>query len=338
MKLISFIVPCYNAQEYMRYCLESLLVGREDVEILIVNDGSSDNTAAIADDYARRYPECVKAIHQENKGHGGAVNTGIAHASGHYIKVVDSDDWVDVRAYVKILEHIRHMVISQRMVDLLISNFVYDKDGSTRKKTMSYESAIPVNCEFSWSEVGQFKVGQYLMMHSLMYRTDVLRRSQLQLPEHTFYVDNLFVFNPLPYVQTLYYIPVDFYRYFIGRSDQSVNEKVMIGRIAQQIKVNKLLVESYLKMPDMSKNLRAYLLNHLEITTVISSALLNKAGTADHMEMKQELWAHIEQQDPQLYRALKRGMLGRLTYGSHAVSRYTSNTIYGIAKKIFGFN
>ena len=92
MKLLSIAIPCYNSQDYMESCIESLLVGGEEVEILIVDDGSSDRTAEIADDYARKYPTIVKAIHQENKGHGGAVNTGLAHATGLYFKVVDSDD------------------------------------------------------------------------------------------------------------------------------------------------------------------------------------------------------------------------------------------------------
>lgn len=100
MKLLSVAIPCYNSQDYMRYCIESLLPG-EDVELLIVNDGSSDRTAMIADEYARRYPTIVKAIHQENGGHGEAVNAGLRNATGLYFKVVDSDDWVDVRAYLK---------------------------------------------------------------------------------------------------------------------------------------------------------------------------------------------------------------------------------------------
>ena len=92
MKLISFVVPCYNSQEYMRHCIDTLLPGGDQVEILIVNDGSSDNTAAIADEYEKKYPDICRAIHQENKGHGGAVNTGIKNATGIYLKVVDSDD------------------------------------------------------------------------------------------------------------------------------------------------------------------------------------------------------------------------------------------------------
>ena len=104
MKLLSIAIPCYNSQDYMEKCIESLLVGGEEVEILVVDDGSSDRTAEIADAYAAKYPTIVKAIHQENGGHGEAVNAGIRNATGLYFKVVDSDDWVNKEAYIRILE------------------------------------------------------------------------------------------------------------------------------------------------------------------------------------------------------------------------------------------
>ncbi len=128
MKLLSVVIPCYNSQDYMEYCIESLLPGGEDVELLIVNDGSSDNTAKIADDYAVRYPSNVRVIHQENGGHGEAVNAGIQNASGFYLKVVDSDDWVDVRAYLKILKILKGFVTEKQTVDMIISNFTYEKE------------------------------------------------------------------------------------------------------------------------------------------------------------------------------------------------------------------
>ena len=127
MKLLSIAIPCYNSQDYMENCIESLLVGGEEVEILIVDDGSSDRTAEIADDYARKYPTIVKAIHQENGGHGEAVNAGIRNATGLYFKVVDSDDWVNKEAYVQILKTLYELLRGPQTVDLLISNFVYEK-------------------------------------------------------------------------------------------------------------------------------------------------------------------------------------------------------------------
>ena len=110
MKLLSFTVPCYNSAKYMKKCIDSLLKGGEDVEIIIVNDGSTDETAAIADEYVENYPSVVKAIHKENGGHGSAVNAGIERASGLYFKVVDSDDWVKEEAYIQILETLRNQI------------------------------------------------------------------------------------------------------------------------------------------------------------------------------------------------------------------------------------
>ena len=235
MKLLSIAVPCYNSEAYMGKCVESLLAGGADVEILIVDDGSTDKTGNIADEYEAKYPGIVKAIHQENGGHGAAVNTGLSHASGLYFKVVDSDDWVKESAYQKILQTLREAAGANPVLDMLISNFVYEKEGEKKHKVMKYHHALPKDRLFTWDEVRHFHKGQYILMHSVIFRTKLLKECGLRLPEHTFYVDNLFVFEPLPYVKTMYYLDVNFYRYYIGREGQSVNEQIMISRIDQQI-------------------------------------------------------------------------------------------------------
>ena len=122
MKLLSIAIPCYYGKMY-----RVSLKGGEDVEILVVNDGSSDRTAEIADAYAEKYPTIIKAVHQENGGHGEAVNAGIRNATGLYFKVVDSDDWVNEEAYAKILHTLGDLVRGPETVDMLISNFVYEK-------------------------------------------------------------------------------------------------------------------------------------------------------------------------------------------------------------------
>ena len=150
MKLLTIAVPCYNSQEYMHYCIQSLVTGGDQVEVLIINDGSSDHTKNIAEKFEQQYPGIVRAISQENKGHGGAVNTGMQHATGKYFKVVDSDDWVDVRAYLKILEHLQQLEEVQEEVDVVITNFVYENDQVRRKKIMRYQSSFPENKAFPW--------------------------------------------------------------------------------------------------------------------------------------------------------------------------------------------
>ena len=311
MKLLSIVVPSYNSQDYLRNCVESLLPGGEAVEILIVNDGSSDDTAKIADEYAKEYPTIVRAIHQKNGGHGEAVNTGMKHATGIYFKVVDSDDWVDLHAYQKVLETLSQFSSEESQIDMLVSNYVYENENIKNKKVIRYPQVLPMNRVFTWDEIGTFKKGQYMLMHSVIFRTKLLHDCGLKLPKHTFYVDNLFVYLPLVHVKKLYYLNVDFYRYFIGREDQSVNEKNMIRRIDQQIYVNQRMVDAYVKIEHCNKKLSRYLLNYLEIITVVTSVMLIRSGTEENLEKKKALWEYIRTKDRKLYRKLRSGIMGQ---------------------------
>ncbi|MCM8710750.1 glycosyltransferase family 2 protein [Clostridium sp. SYSU_GA19001] len=338
MKLLSIVIPCYNSQEYMKYCIESLLPGGEDVELLIVNDGSSDKTAEIADEYVRKYPTIVRAIHQVNGGHGEAVNAGIRNALGLYFKVVDSDDWVDVRAYLKILKCLKDFQAEAKSVDMIVSNFVYEKEGSKYRKIMKYEDVLPQGRIFTWDEIKNFRKGQYILMHSIIYRTQLLIDCRLELPKHTFYVDNLFVYVPLEHVRRMFYINVDFYRYFIGRADQSVNESVMIKRIDQQIRVNKLMIEQVNINNIENEKLRKYMLNHLEIVTAVSNILLIRSATEENLKKKKELWKYIKDKDIELYNNLRYGFLGNIVNLPGRIGRSISIGVYKISQRFVGFN
>ena len=341
MKLLTIAIPCYNSANYMRKCIESLLPGGDDVEIIVVNDGSSDATPDIAEEYRERFPGIVKVVNKENGGHGSAVNAGIANASGLYFKVVDSDDWVSQSAYLQILSVLKKLVKDGNSIDMCISNFVYEKEGEKRKKVMKYHHALPKDQVFTWKDVRHFNVGQYILMHSVIYRTNLLRECGMKLPEHTFYVDNIFVFNPLPYVKTMYYLDVNFYRYYIGRSDQSVNEQVMISRIDQQIKVNKLMVDYYVS--EMSrihanKKIKQYMRNYLDIITTVSSVLLIRSGIDENIEKKKELWDYIREKDKWLWLRLRTGILGNAMNLPGKIGRKITIDGYKICQRIFHFN
>lgn len=341
MKLLSIAIPCYNSEAYMKNCIESLLTGGEEVEIIIVDDGSTDNTGKIADEYERKYPNIVKAVHQENGGHGAAVNTGLDAATGLYFKVVDSDDWVKESAYRKILQTLEELSGTDTALDMLISNFVYEKEGEKKKKVMKYHFALPQNRIFTWSDIKHFRKGQYILMHSVIYRTKLLKECGLKLPEHTFYVDNLFVFEPLPYVRNMYYLDVNFYRYYIGREGQSVNEEVMISRIDQQITVNKIMLDYMVqKKTEIKKQrkMRTYMMNYLEIITVISSIMLIRSGTDENLEKKKELWDYIKQKDFRIYLRLRYGILGNSMNLPGKSGRKISVEGYKICRRFFKFN
>ena len=337
MKLLTFTIPCYNSQEYMEHCIKSILPGGEDVEILIVDDGSTDRTAEIADEYARKYPTIVRAIHQENGGHGEAVNAGIRNATGLYFKVVDSDDWVDAEAYKKILEKLRDLAGGSVTLDMLLANYVYEKEGTNHKRVMR-QTGFPQDQVFTWSDVRHFYKGHYILMHSVIYRTKLLRECGLELPKHTFYVDNIYVYKPLPYVRTMYYLNEDFYRYYIGREDQSVNEKVMIGRIDQQIRVNKIMIDDVELHKVSNPKCRKYMFNYLEIITVVSTVMLLRSGTEENLEKKRELWKYIKDKDITLFHKLRRGIMGQTMNLPGKGGRKISVAAYRLSQKVVGFN
>ena len=336
MKLLTFAIPCYNSEAYMVNCINSLLPGGEDAEILIVNDGSKDRTAEIADAYEKKYPGIVRAIHQENGGHGEAVNAGIRNATGMYFKVVDSDDWVDQDAYAKILAKLKELSGGETTLDMFIANYVYEKEGAKHKKVMRY-SALPKDQMITWDDC-RFHKGQYILMHSVIYRTKLLRECGLELPKHTFYVDNIYVYKPLPNVRNMYYMDVDFYRYYIGREDQSVNEKVMIGRIDQQIKVNKIMVDAFDLWKIQNRKLRKYMISYLEIITVVSTVMLIRSGTEENLQKKRELWKYIKEKDAKLFRRLRSGIMGNTMNLPGKGGRKISIAAYKISQKVVGFN
>lgn len=338
MKLLTIAVPCYNSQAYMEKCIDSLLVGSESVEIIIVNDGSTDNTAVIADAYGKKYPSIIKVIHQQNAGHGGAVNAGIKGATGLYFKVVDSDDWVDPEAYKRMLRQLQTLKEQNVVIDMVISNYVYEKESASRKTVMQYKNILPEDRLFTWDDIGRFRKGKYLLMHSIMYKTSILHECGLEMPKHTFYVDNVFAYLPLPYVSTMYYFNEDLYRYYIGREDQSVNEQVMIRRIDQQIKVNMLMHRSVDLYALTNVKMQRYMFNYLEIITAVTSILLIRSGTNENLQKKKELWQAIKQNDLKIYRRLRFGVLGIALNLPGKAGRKISEALYKGAQKIYGFN
>lgn len=340
MKILSVAIPCYNSEAYMEKCIKSILAVGEDVEILIVDDGSvKDRTPEIADMYAARYPGIIKAIHQENGGHGEAVNAGLRNASGLYYKVVDSDDWVNTKGLVKIIRKMKELE-AQGGVDMLLANFVYDKAGAKHKKLMRFANVFPVDEVFGWDAMRHMRQTQYILMHNIFYRTQMLRDCNMELPKHTFYVDNIFAFQPFPYVRRMYYMDVNLYHYFIGREDQSVNEKVMIGRIDQQIRVNKIMIDVMAAedFSDKSPRLKKYMTIYLTKIMTVTSIMLILSGTQEALEKKADVWNYLKEKDAKLYRVIRHSLFGEAMNLPGKAGRQISKGAYKIAQKFVGFN
>jgi len=308
MKLISFIIPSYNSQAYLNVAVDSLLIAGNDVEIIIINDGSKDQTLAIANQYKKKYPNIVKVVDQENGGHGSGINAGLKIATGKYFKVVDSDDWVDGFSLAKLVEQIKAHMSSQEEPDLYITNFVYEHVEDQTTFERDYSENFPINKIFNWNQtLKRFKYSKTLLMHALIFKTQILKDMNLELPRHTFYVDNLFSYTPLPFVKTIYYMKLPLYRYFIGRADQSVTLKNITKRYQQQILVFKMMSDtySYEFINQLPKGLKLYMKHCIAAIFIITQMFTGAEDTIERRKDSKELWRHIMRSDIKMYRYLR---------------------------------
>lgn len=336
MKLLSITVPSYNSQDYLASCLDSLLQGGDRVEIIVINDGSKDNTGAIADEYAAKYPDIVKVVHQENGGHGEGINQGLQHATGKYFKVVDSDDHLskDMPHFLDLLEECD----KQGGVDLFVTNYYYTHSDGIGDRSINYSNALPEDKIFGWSDTKPFLMHQLLTIHSCTFRTEMMKQSGMNLPKHTFYEDNLMVCSQLPYIQKMYYMNADLYLYTIGRAGQSVQEDMMKKRYTHQLLVAEECFKTchldQVTQPMLKKYLKHELFMMFGIAIMFTR--LNKSAETD--ADLEKMWGHCRNHDEKYANHFRNGtVLWFITLPGKFGQNFTV-FIYRLANKIVRFN
>ncbi len=339
MKLISFTVPCYNSAEYMHICIDSLLTGGDRVEIIIIDDGSTDNTGAIADAYAEKYPDTIRVVHQENGGHGEGINQGLKHATCPYFKVVDSDDWVNAVALQHVLNRLEALE-PEGGVDLLVCNYVYEHENHSLLSTIRYGNIFPTGRVVSWDETRPFRANQYLTLHSAIYRTDVIRASGIVLPKHIFYEDNLFVYAPLPLTKKLLYLDEDLYRYLIGREGQSVSEQVMMKRCGHQVEIAQRIFDLHDLKVILAENpkLGRYMFHEANFMLVIAAVFTRLNRTPEAEAQVKAMWEHCMATDPVMAKKMRRHILNWGVNLPGTFGRGVGLKGYKIAHRIVQFN
>ena len=336
MKLLTVTVPCYNSQAYMRACIDSLLPGGDRVEVIIIDDGSTDDTGRIADEYVEKYPNICRVIHQENGGHGEGINQGIRHATGKYFKVVDSDDKLS-EDFVGFLDQLEQLD-GKGGLDLFVTNYYYVHADGVGDRSINYSNALPQYKIFTWEETEPFRIHQLLTLHSCTFRTELMRRWPIELPKHTFYEDNLMVSLTLLNVEKMAYRNSDLYRYTIGREGQSVQESSMKKRYTHQVLVSQLCFCNChiddIQSPRKRKYVKHELFMMLGIATVF--ARLVKTDEADQVLAK--MWEACAQHDEKWANHFrKRTALWCINLPGKGGRSFT-NGIYHLANKVVRFN
>lgn len=245
-KILSVVIPTYNMEKYLKTCLDSFIYDEkaEDLEILIVNDGSKDNSLKIAQEYEAKYPNIFKVIDKENGGHGSTINAGIKVATGKYFKAVDADDWVDTKELVRLLEYLKN-----NDIDCVLTNFSYFYETSNKFKLITWNEAIP-NKVINTNENDMYN----FCFHRSTFKTEKIRNVQLQ--EKCFYVD--VEFNLYSYINcdSLIYLPLNLYQYRLGRAGQSVSPEGLYKHRDNHFTVIKNIINFYQTNKDKTSEIK----------------------------------------------------------------------------------
>ena len=237
-KLLTIVVPTYNISEYIEKCINSFLEVNEkyykDFEVIVVNDGSTDNSVQVVENLIINSNMDLRIISKENGGHGSTINVGIAEAKGKYFKVIDGDDWIDISSFETLLEKLKTID-----VDMVISNYTEQHVYNNSKKTIDFIG------EFQLDVIVEGLPDRRIPMHALTYKTAILKNNDIRLSEKTFYVDTEYTLLPIKYVKNYVYYDLDIYQYFLGRPDQSMHINIMKQKSEHHYRVTKRILEFY---------------------------------------------------------------------------------------------
>ncbi len=209
-KIITFIIPAYNVELFLKRCLDSFICPKvlEQMEVIVVNDGSTDSTGAIADRYVQRYPQLFHVIHKENGGHGSVINTGSRKAEGKYFKVIDADDWVVTKHLLRFISALKSC-----QADVVLTPF-HMIDMTSGKKTARKINLNGKKRFFTLDEIMEHMPDfeACSVFHGISYRTDFYKENHHLLPEHVFYEDQEYSTIPFCNAKSIAVFPIYLYQ------------------------------------------------------------------------------------------------------------------------------
>lgn len=331
MKVLTFVIPAYNSEQFLDKCIPSMLAPEilEKLEIIVVNDGSTDGTAAAAEKYCSLYPEIVHLISQENKGHGGALNTGCAAAQGKFLKVIDADDWVETQNLPAFVER-----LEQCESDVVLTHYhTIDISTGEIKNWRSYPKEFGRGYTFEEIMADWRSFDRSLTFHGITYRTSFYKECGMQLTEHVFYEDYEYATFPCCHANCVTPFDLFLYNYRIGDVNQSVSEANRLRRLSHIESVLERMTIEYNKVPNIEENRASYIATKIQelllsyLTTVL---LVNPDKKAGRQLAKQQMQIcqteaplsyHLIKRKYQVFQILNRLHINKQTWDSILNSR-----------------
>ena len=293
MKILTISVAAYNAEKYLKRCLDSLVNIKliDDLEIIVVDDGATDNTLNIAKKYEEKYPGCVFAVHKNNGGHGSTINTSIERATGKYFKIVDADDWVDTQSLNSLVEELK-----STDADMVLNPYKTIVDGTSKEEIIypfnSEEITVPDSKDFPIEEIAE---NLTLPMHSITFKTNILKNSKYRMSEHCFYVDSEYTSYYVSKVIFVRYLNDVLYCYRIGANEQSVSFESMQRRRNEHLKVCLNVLDFYLKNRDTMNHANEKIIRRrvIDLINAQYKIILTLPSSKESLKELKELFTEI---------------------------------------------
>lgn len=281
-KLLSIVIPAYNMEKLLNRCLDSICIPSvmEHVEVLVVNDGSKDKTLEIAKDYESKYPGYIYAIDKPNGNYGSVMNKGLSLAKGKYFKTLDADDWYDKPSFEMFVNQLK-----ETDADMLLCERYHSYEGSDKQELKKFEGNLVLNKDIKITKELWDNKSVLYMTHvsSVVYKTDIIRKSGLVWDEKVFYSDNEYLTWPIPFLKTIRLVALPVYVYLLGRGGQSMDPKVMQRNFNSRFTVTKSIVKHFTET-EVPDNLKPYLFKVIKMSlfekfyiSLITDGLKNQA-------------------------------------------------------------
>lgn len=236
-KLLSIVIPMYNVEKYIDKCISSLIVPDAKqlqlLDIVVINDGTPDNSALLAKEWEKKYPDIIRVIDQENRGHGGAWNHGTELAVGKYLFYLDSDDWFDTVELSKLITYLGHCDVDMVMLDSKKYFAETNTYTDTNRHVELEQDKVYISDKFDWLGIGHAFNMTYA--HDTVYRTSMMQKYLPLFCEKVMYDDVSFQGIPIAIAKDFIYTKLNVYRYYIGRPGQSFDPKVRAVRAADDV-------------------------------------------------------------------------------------------------------
>lgn len=296
-RVLAIGIPSYNAEPYLDRCIPTFIHEKlkDRIEVIIVNDGSKDNTQELAEKYCRLYPDTVRVINKENGGHGSAVNAALYSTTAKYYKVVDVDDWVDTKQLIKLVDNL------EKCDSDIVSNSYNTVDMVSGGVLSICNENVEYGREYTLDELDMKNI--YMSIHATTYKTKLLQEHNIRLQEKTFYVDVEYQLLPFEFVKTITFYDDYVYKYMIGNVNQSVSVENFVRRYDDHNRVV-LRILDFLKIADLNKYQKEYVYNIFEKVLYTHYALSSIYDTDLERGRQRSLVfdSVLKEKNPELYK------------------------------------